>query len=283
MPSDYFDLDAEKAKVLAAKTAPEPVPAPPAPPEPVTSATNEEVETPVASEPTTEVAEIPTEGDISEDAVLASEEPVVDSEPTKEDHRDRAAEKRIAKLIKEREQLKGKLSLYEQQNQSPTTEAQFEPVAIDTNVPNPANYAEGADDLDYRLDLREYQREQIKKDQTFKEQIQTAFVKYPDLPGLIEADEAKTNPTMAQLIKESPVAVDLFHFLMSNPEMSNKIAAMSPAQSAREIGKIEAKLEDKAKVTAPAPTKKTPPPAPISPIKSSTSVAPSNKLKFTVY
>ncbi|MCI4436723.1 MAG: hypothetical protein JHC33_07960 [Ignisphaera sp.] len=272
MPTEYLDLNAELARVQAAKTAPEPTTDP-------TPATNEEVETPVASEPTTEVLEVP---EVSDDETLVSDE-IVDPEPTKpEDHRDRAAEKRIAKLIKEREQLKGKLSLYEQQ-QAPTYETSPEPLIIDSNLPNPANYPDGEADLDYRLDVREYQREQVKKDQTFKEQIQSAFVKYPDLQGLIEADEAKTNPTMAQLIKESPVAVDLFHFLMANPDVSNKIAAMSPAQSAKEIGKIEVRLEEKVKVTTPAPVKKTPPPPPINPVKSSTSVAPSKQIKYTVY
>jgi len=277
MPTEYLDLNAELAKAQAAKTAPE-VPATPDP----TPATNEEVETPVASEPTTEVTETP-ESELSDEEKALADDETAASEPVKDDHRDRAAEKRIAKLIKEREQLKGKLSLYEQQHQSTPEASQELPLIIDTDVPNPANYVNGVDDLDYRLDLREYQREQVKKDQSFKEQIQSAFVKYPDLQGLIEADEAKTNPTMAALIKESPVAVDLFHFLMSNPDVSNKIAAMSPAQSAREIGKLEAKLEDKVKVTTPTPKKVTPPPAPINPVKSSTSVAPSNKLKYTVY
>ena len=245
----------------------------------------EEIQDQVDSDSTTKQDETTED---SEDAVLVSDEvpEQTDSEPVKQDedkHRSKAAEKRIAKLIKEREQLKGQLALFNQQTtQTPSQIAQVE--EFNTGIPDPSKYKDGINDLDYKLDLRDYQREQIKKDLSFKEQIKAATEKYPDLPELIEEDASRSNPTMAQLIKESPLAVDLFYYLMANPEISNKIAAMSPALSAKEIGRIEAKLEEKAKATAPAATKKTtaPLPAPITPVKAS-KTATIKQVRYTVY
>ena len=242
----------------------------------------------VVNEPEPVEPDTTTEEEVSEDEALASDEETetqVEPEPTKQP-RSKAAEKRIAKLVKEREQLKGQLALI-QNNQQPSQPVQsqpIDPVTIDPTFPNPANYRDGVNDLDYRLDIRDYQREQAKKDTNFKTAIKAAVEKYPDLPELIEEDASRTNATMAQMIKESPVSVDLFYYLMANPEVSNKIADMTPTQSAKEIGKIEAKLEDKAKTATPSAKKAASLPAPITPIKSTKAAGTSLKqTRYTVY
>jgi len=242
----------------------------------------------VVNEPEPVEPDTTTEEEVSEDEALASDEETetqVEPEPTKQP-RSKAAEKRIAKLVKEREQLKGQLALI-QNNQQPSQPVQsqpIDPVTIDPTFPNPANYRDGVNDLDYRLDIRDYQREQAKKDTNFKTAIKAAVEKYPDLPELIEEDASRTNATMAQMIKESPVSVDLFYYLMANPEVSNKIDDMTPTQSAKEIGKIEAKLEDKAKTATPSAKKAASLPAPITPIKSTKAAGTSLKqTRYTVY
>lgn len=245
----------------------------------------EEVQETVGSDPATEEV---SEDDVSEDELLASDEDTedepTDSEPVKQEgHRSKAAEKRIAKLVKEREQLKGQLALYQSQPQ--TQQPEYSPVqAYDPNFPSPDNYPEGENDIDYRLDVREYQRAEIKKATEFQEKLKDSYNKYPDLPELIEADQSKTNATMVQLIKDSNVATDLFYYLMANPDISNKIAAMSPTASAREMGKIEMRLEEKVAVTKPTtPAKKLLPP-PITPVKSTKAAVTSLKQsKYSVY
>jgi len=255
MSDEYLNLNDELAKVAASKSVP---------------VVTEQAEPTVESEPTTE----PTE-----DEVLASEEPETEeaeSEPAK--HRSKAAEKRIAKLIKEREQLKGQLALLN--NTKPVEIPTYN--ETDPNLPNPANYPDGENDLDYRLDVREYQRNEAKKTETFRTKLQEAMTTYPDLPDLIEADEAKTNATMISIIKDSSLSVELFYFLMSNPDISNKIAKLSPAMSAKELGKIEAKLEAKATTpTKTVPVKK-PLPPPISPVKA-TKTTVVKQTKYTEY
>jgi hypothetical protein len=257
-----------------------------------------EVQNEVESDPTKPVTNEVSESEPDEDAILAnqeeSEEADKDDETKSEaesdsaKHRSRAAEKRIAKLVKEREALRGQLALFQQQMTQGYSqqEAYLPPAALDPSFPDPNKYPEGENDLDYKLDVREYQREQAKKDAEWKGKVKEAITKYPDLPELIEADEAKSNPTMVQLIKDSPVSVELFYHLMAHPEVSNKIADMSPAQSAREIGKIEARLEaekeSKAKTTTTAPVKKALP-SPLSPVKPTKTAAIAKQADFSVY
>ena len=98
---------------------------------------NQETESDPVDEP--EVSE-------EEDAILASDElpesedEETESEPVKNTHRSAAAEKRIAKLVKEREQLKGQLALYQQSQQG---QEQVQPVIEDLGLPNPENYPGG--------------------------------------------------------------------------------------------------------------------------------------------
>ena len=75
----------------------------------------------------------------------------------------------------------------------------------------------------------------------------------------------------------------MFHYLLANPDVSNKIAAMSPAQSAREIGKIEAKLEAKAQIKKVEPPVKKALPPPITPVKPSKTANSVKQSKYTVY
>ena len=248
-----------------------------------------EVQEAVESDTTPTTPEV--EEEVSEEAALAESEEDTTTEtpvePESTQHRSKAAEKRIAKLIREREQLKGQLALYQQ-----TTQPQEQVITqqeIDLNLPNPDNYALGTDDIDYRLDLREHQRNQLRKTQDFQARIAEAAKNDPELKEMMEEDVAThrtlpPNATTIELLKESPVSVELFRFLIANPDIANSISKMSPTQTAREIGKIEIKLEEKAKVTAPSTTKKTVAlPPPISPTKSSKAVTPKPSLKYSVY
>ena len=196
--------------------------------------------TPVVEAPVVEVPEEETE-----DAALAAEEgaaevpPVTDPEASKEPKRDRSAEKRIAKLVKEREQLKGQLDLVLRQPQAPGTPQTPQPV-IDPEAPNPANYT---DELDYKLDVRDYQRSKAKAEAEVVSKVQAAYDKYPDLADLVGGDESRSNATMTQIIKESAVFADLWHHLMSHPDEANRIAKLGPIQTAKEMGIIEHSLK----------------------------------------
>lgn len=95
--------------------------------------------------------------------------------------------------------------------------------------------------------------------------VETLREKYDDFDDIIEA-EVSVTPAMQQAVLESEIGPELAYYLGKHPEEAARIAALSPASTARELGKIEAKLT----VETAAPNKKPQPstkaPAPISPV-----------------
>jgi hypothetical protein len=67
-------------------------------------------------------------------------------------------------------------------------------------------------------------------------------------------------PSMAQIIKGSDVGPQVAYYLGENVDKANAIARLHPIDQAREIGRIEARLEA-VKAAAPAVSKAPPPPS----------------------
>lgn len=68
--------------------------------------------------------------------------------------------------------------------------------------------------------------------------------------------------SMAEAVAESEEAAAVLYYLGKNPDVTDRIAALSPLAAAREIGRIEAKLlTEREKVKAPL-VSKAPPPTP---------------------
>ena len=195
--------------------------------------------------------------EITEESAIAAVE-----ETEKKSHRDRGAEKRIARLTMERERLKGQLEAMRAQQGGAESNRVYN---MDPSAPNPANYPEGEHDVDFKVDLKLYQRDVKERQDKIKSKIMEAKVKHPDLDELIADDLDRntsgirtSNTTVERLLVESDNFVDLWHHLLANPEDAIRIAALDPVSTAREIGKIEARLSiPKAsaakKVTLPAP------------------------------
>ena len=68
--------------------------------------------------------------------------------------------------------------------------------------------------------------------------------------------------TMAEAIRESDFGPDIAYYLGTNPSESNRIARLTPLSQAKEIGRIEAKLQ----AEPPKAVKTTSAPAPIKPV-----------------
>lgn len=88
------------------------------------------------------------------------------------------------------------------------------------------------------------------------------------LGKLSEADKtralsAQVTDVMAELIKESDVGIEVLLHLEENPEIANEIAKLPERLQARELGKLEAKLEKPttAPVLKTVTVSKAPPPA----------------------
>jgi len=218
-----------------------------------------EVEAKVEAEATEEQVEEITE----ESAIAATEEP--EAKP----HRDRAAEKRIAKLTMERERLKGQLEAMRHQAMQG---GEVQPMhAMDPGAPNPANYPEGERDVDFKVDLKLYQRDVKARQDQIKSKVMEAKAKHPDIDDLISDDLERnqsgirtSNPTVERLLTESDNFAEVWHHLLANPDEAIRIASLDPVATAREFGRIEARLS--APKPAPAAKKAALPP-PLAPVK----------------
>lgn len=252
-------------------------------PEKVVETQNTGEETPVATETTG--TEQQTEEE-AENQTLTEEE----HEDKPEKHRDTKAEARIAKLIRERERLKGQLDAIRQTRQVEVSPTEAVPALVDPDAPNPANYPEGDKDIDYKVDAKLYQRDMAQKQAAFRTQQQEMLKKFPDMKDLLEMDAERVNsgirtanPTVVRLIQESDVSGDLWHYLLANSDEAIRIAEMDPLRTAKEIGKIEMKLATPELVPEVKPRKQLP--APINPVKTTktNSVAGTKNYGFTDY
>lgn len=142
--------------------------------------------------------------------------------------------------------------------------------------PDPTQYAEGVYDAAYIEDLTDWKAERAvervmstksasEKAQTveeaWKSRVAEAAKATPDLIEALNGDWACT-PEMAATIKESELGAEVAYQLAKDPAEARRIAGLTPLAQARELGRIEARLErpktPPAKTTtdAPEPTPK---------------------------
>lgn len=109
---------------------------------------------------------------------------------------------------------------------------------------------------------RAREQEQTKK-QTFK-QREAEFAKTnPDYFTLTREPSLPLTKAIVELVAESENGPELFLHLAKNREITERLAGLSPVAAAREIGRLEAKLEKPAPAPAPKPAvSKAPPPPP---------------------
>jgi hypothetical protein len=108
-------------------------------------------------------------------------------------------------------------------------------------------------------------------DATWTEAVDKAKAKYDDFEDVAYALPKDGGPAvtqhMAEAIKTSEIGPEIAYYLGSNVAESKRIAAMTPAAQAREIGKLEAKLAEPTK----SPVKVSSAPDPIEPVSGKSS------------
>lgn len=88
-----------------------------------------------------------------------------------------------------------------------------------------------------------------------------ASEKYADYDEVVlENSDLDITPVMAEAIKVSEIGTDIAYYLGTHPDEATRIAKMSPAAQAAQIGKIEAKLESKPAETPKPKVSNAPPP-----------------------
>lgn len=102
------------------------------------------------------------------------------------------------------------------------------------------------------------------REQTWKQRESEFAKSKPDFVEKVYRQPSEGGPriteSMLEVILESEMGPEVAYHLAENVEVSEAIARMSPVAQAREIGRIEARLEAKAKAPPPPPVSKAPPP-----------------------
>jgi hypothetical protein len=160
---------------------------------------------------------------------------------------------------------------------APQTPAR-EPASEDAE-PDPANYEHG--ELDARF-IREHatyharkafreetanaeaKKQQRDRLDTFESAAKTAAAKHADFFEVVGRDYSRAaalcTPAMSEAILDSEHGPDLAYHLATNPDEARRIAALDPISQVRNLGRLEARFAEPAKLTpktatdAPAPT-----------------------------
>jgi len=161
---------------------------------------------------------------------------------------------------------------WEREQQARLAEQQVKPKDIPPvdQFESPEAYAEAlavrkAEEL---LNQREAQKQRAAVEDAYAEREEEARSKYDDFEQVAYNPNLRVTDAMAETIKASEIGPDLAYWLGSNPKEADRISRMSPLLQAREIGKIEAKLN-----AEPPQKKTTSAPAPITPVTARTTNA----------
>lgn len=121
-------------------------------------------------------------------------------------------------------------------------------------------YAESVADkkVSARLSEWEQRQQQQVKQMSFLQREAEFAATVDDYEDKVKDPSLPISQSMAEAIAESDIGPKLAYHLAEHRDLAAKIAAMSPIQAAREIGKIEARLS----APPPKPVTKAPPPPP---------------------
>lgn len=122
--------------------------------------------------------------------------------------------------------------------------------------------AEKLKEVETRAERARQEQSIREREESWQERQKQAAKRYEDFAEVTMADDLTITPIMAEAIKDSDMGPDVAYYLGKNPDIAEKIARMNPAAQVREIGKIEARLEN-TKEPVKRPSKA---PAPIEPV-----------------
>jgi hypothetical protein len=220
---------------------------------------------PVTTEPTAAAPAEPVAN--AEPKTDPASEPEHKAESAEERHeRESKAEKRIAKLIYQRETAKARADHLEALvNQKTVSNQEGGKAGKQDGRPMQSQYESAEDFVEALTDWKLEQREQSTKAQesqrkqvTQSEKRDALFSAAEDMGNFDREDFARNvrvTEAMAEAILDSDMDVKLVVHLNANPKEASRIAELSPARQAAEIGKLEAKLS-----TVTPKVSKAPPP-----------------------
>jgi len=99
-------------------------------------------------------------------------------------------------------------------------------------------------DVERAQSYQQHQYEQTQQAQTarWNERLQDARSENPNLDSSLNPDTPMSLP-MQHLAMDSPVGIQILQWLSAHPDESQRISTLHPAETYREMGKLEARLE----------------------------------------
>ena len=91
----------------------------------------------------------------------------------------------------------------------------------------------------------------------WREQTAAASAKYPDFAEVVSNPDLYVSDDVASLVKRSDMGGDIAYHLGKNPAEAERLSEMHPLDAAREMGRIEARIQSaslRKKTAAPPPT-----------------------------
>lgn len=188
-------------------------------------------------------------------------------------------QRRQERLLKERAEYKAKVELYERmitQQQQPQQPAAVEGRPSRAAFDDDESYVDALTTwkVDQKLanvkqEINQH-RAQEDTQSSWATKVTEARSAYADYESVMEdAEDVPIQPHVAEAIQGSEVGADVAYYLAKHTDIVDKINRLSPMAAAREIGKIESKIEAEKSKSKTAPVSKAP--APINPPRASTS------------
>jgi len=213
---------------------------------------------------------------VDETASLQADEAPVEAKTFTQAELDAIVQKRVAKAERASERnyqrsLERQLEVYQARDQPQQKQAEVQGKPVRDNYTDDVQFIEDLADwkakarIDEQFKIRERSAEadsqskqlnRVRED--FNAKVAKSMAQYPDFEDVAFSDDLRISQPMSHVIAESPIGPAIAYFLGKNPEESAKIAAMSPRDAVKALGKLEARLETptgKTLSTAPAPIK----------------------------
>jgi hypothetical protein len=145
--------------------------------------------------------------------------------------------------------------------------------------PQPGSYPAGEFDPKYLRDVAAYdrkveaaqgwvrqqgeaqRRQQQQVAETWTKKVEAASGRYSDFHDVATRSDLPITPVMAEAIADSDIGPDVAYYLGKNPAEAARIAALSPAKQAREIGRLEARVDADLKAASRQQSSAPPPPS----------------------
>ena len=254
------------------------------------------------------VEETPTEP--VEEISVQNESDAEDEEKVTEEPKPKPRlEKRIDKIVKEREQAREDATRERQKREE--IEARLKDLESATKPKAEVNrdekprpdqfvdafeYAEALADWSAENAVMRARQEDIeKKNQeerqkvisTWNTRLESTKSELPDYDDMVASSDVVVSDQVRDAILESEVGPRILYHLAENPDIAEKISKSSLITALREIGKLEARFEKNEPKEVKTVAVKSKAPAPISPIKAGTSeqviVTDTDKMTYAQY